>query len=120
MTTSQNSLASLGFGWNRSALPAVMMRANVDRACARFIERIPVFVWDAGALEGNPITLPEVRVLLAGGSVAHRKITEQEQILNLAESSRRLLALVKAGEFKLSKSVFTELNGIVARNEALE
>jgi len=71
-------------------------------------------------LEGNPFTYPEVKTLLDGVTVGGHKISDQTQILNLAESSKRLLALVKRGEFALVKTIFSELNGIVARNESLE
>jgi Fic family protein len=81
---------------------------------------LPEFVWDAGVLEGNPFTYPEVQTLLEGITIGGRKISDQEQILNLAESAKRLLSMVKTRQFALSKPVFTELNGIVARNEALE
>jgi Fic family protein len=81
---------------------------------------LPEFVWHAGVLEGNPFTFPEVKTLLDGITLGGRKISDQEQILNLAESSKWLLALVKAGQFELSKTVFTDINRIVARNEALE
>jgi Fic family protein len=78
------------------------------------------FVWDASVLEGNPLTFPEVKTLLDGVTVGGRKISDQEQVLNLAESSKHLLALVKAGKFALDKLTFTELHALVARNEALE
>mgnify|MGYP001500263038 CR=1 FL=1 len=81
---------------------------------------LPEFVWDAGVLEGNPLTFPEVKTLLDGITTGGRKISDHEQILNLAASSRRLLAMVKAGKFELCTATFAELNGIVARNEALE
>jgi Fic family protein len=81
---------------------------------------LPEFVWDASVLEGNPFTYPEVKTLLDGVTVGGRKVSDQEQVLNLAASAKRLLAMVKAGQFALSKAVFTELNGIVARHEALE
>jgi len=55
---------------------------------------LPEFVWDAGVLEGNPFTFPGVKTLLDGITIG--------------------------GQFSLSKPVFTELNGIVARNEPLE
>lgn len=93
---------------------------SVERACFRFHKMLPEFVWDAGVLEGNPFTFPEVKALLDGITVGGRRISDQEQILNLAESSKHLLALVKAGRFELSKSTFTDMNRIVARNEALE
>ena len=61
-------------------------------------------------LEGNPFTFPEVKTLLDGVTIGGRKIADQEQVLNLAESSRRLLAMVKSGQFALSKTVVTEEN----------
>ena len=92
----------------------------MERVCFRFHKMLPEFVWDASVLEGNPFTFPEVKTLLDGVTVGGRKISDQEQILNLAEGSKCLLAMVKSGQFSLSKPVFTELNGIVARKEALE
>jgi len=81
---------------------------------------LPEFVWDAGVLEGNPFTYPEVKTLLDGVTVGGRKITDQQQILNLAESSKRLLAKVRAGKFTLDKDLFCQLQGVVAKDEALE
>ena len=40
--------------------------------------------------------------------------------VNLAESSKHLLALVKSGRFLLDKSTFTEIHALVAAKEALE
>ena len=81
---------------------------------------LPEYVWDAGVLEGNPFTFPEVKTLLEGVTVGGRKLSDQEQILNLAESSKYLLGLVKRQQFKLDKDTFCSLNERVARNEALE
>jgi Fic family protein len=92
----------------------------VERACFRFHKILPEFVWDASVLEGNPFTFAEVKTLLDGVTIGGHKISDHEQVLNLAESSKRLLAMAKSGQFELSKSVFAELNGIVARKEALE
>ncbi|MBE7526949.1 MAG: cell filamentation protein Fic [Burkholderiales bacterium] len=110
----------LGFQWDRSAVPVSIPSYSVERVCFRFHKMLPEFVWDASMLEGNPLTFPEVKTLLDGITVGGHRISDQEQVLNLAESSRRLLAIVKSGQFELSKLVFTELNGIVARNEVLE
>jgi Fic family protein len=111
---------SLGFRWSRATVPTSIPTHSLERVCFRFHKMLPEFVWDASVLEGNPFTVPEVKTLLDGVTIGGRKISDQEQILNLAESSRRLLVLVKRGQFSLTKSVFMELNGIVARNEALE
>jgi Fic family protein len=58
--------------------------------------------------------------LLDGVTVGGRKISDQEQVLNLADSSKYLLAMVKANQFKLDKTTFTDLHSLVARNETLE
>ncbi len=71
-------------------------------------------------LEGNPFTFPEVKTLLDGVTVGGRKVSDQEQVLNLAESAKHLLALVKTGRFTLDKATFIDLHSIVAPNEALE
>jgi Fic family protein len=110
----------LGFRWDRSIAPAEVPTHLTERACFRFHRMLPEFVWDAGVLEGNPFTYPEVKTLLDGVTIGGHKISDQEQILNLAESSKRLLSMVKGGEFNLGKATFCELHSIVARNEALE
>ncbi len=81
---------------------------------------LPEYVWDAGVLEGNPFTFPEVKTLLEGVTVGGRKLSDQEQILNLADSSKYLVELVKQGQFRLDKETCCSLNARVARNEALE
>jgi Fic family protein len=92
----------------------------VERAAFRFHRMLAVFVWDASVLEGNPLSFAEVKTLLDGVTVGGRRVSDQEQVLNLAESSKHLSALVKAGKFALNKLTFTELHALVARNEALE
>lgn len=111
---------ALGFRWDRSAVPTSVPTYSIERVCFRFHKMLPEFVWDASVLEGNPFTFPEIKTLLDGVTVGGRKVSDQEQILNLVEASKRLLVMVKGGQFALSKPVFTELNGIVARKEALE
>ena len=110
----------LGFCWDRACVPVDVPAHSVERVCYRFHRMLPEFVWDAGVLEGNPFTFPEVKTLLDGVTVGGRRIADQDQILNLAESSRSLLAQVKAGRFSLDKATFCALHAIVARNEALE
>jgi prophage maintenance system killer protein len=111
---------TLGFQWNRDSVPREVPRASLERVVFRFRRMLPEYVWDAGVLEGNPFTFPEVKTLLEGVTVGGRKLSDQEQILNLAESSKYLVDLVKNREFKLGKSTFCSLHALVARNEALE
>lgn len=112
--------AVMGFRWDRSAVPAVVPTHSIERVAFRFHRMLPEFVWDASIIEGNPFTFPEVKTLLEGVTVGGRKVSDQEQILNLAESAKHLLILVKTGKFLLNKSSFTEMHALVARNEALE
>jgi hypothetical protein len=111
---------TLGFNWDRDSVPREVPYASPERALFRFHRMLPEYVWDAGVLEGNPFTFPEVKTLLEGVTVGGRKLSDQEQILNLAESSKRLIELVKNREFKLDKSTFCSIHSLVARNEALE
>jgi len=111
---------TLGFQWNRDSVPREVPRASLERVVFRFRRMLPEYVWDAGVLEGNPFTFPEVKTLLEGVTVGGRKLSDQEQILNLAESSKYLVDVVKNREFKLDKSTFCSVHALVARNEALE
>ena len=112
--------AALGFSWNREKIPQQIPTHSIDRVTFHFHRMLTTYVWDASVLEGNPFTFPEVKTLLEGVTVGGRKISDQEQVLNLAESSKYLLSLVKAGKFELDKITFTKLHGLVAKNEALE
>jgi prophage maintenance system killer protein len=112
--------SALGFQWDRLAVPAALPTHSVERVAFRFHRMLPEFVWDASVLEGNPFTFPEVKTLLDGVTVGGRKISDQEQVLNLAQSARHLLALVKTSAFALDKATFTAIHALVARNEALE
>jgi hypothetical protein len=111
---------SLGFSWNRGSVPRELPRASIERAAFRFARMLPEYVWDAGVLEGNPFTFPEVKTLLDGVTVGGRKLSDQEQILNLAQSSKYLLELVRRRDFNLDKETFCAVHEHVARNEALE
>jgi len=112
--------AALGFYWNRAAIPGHVPVHSIARVCFRFQKMLPEFVWDAGVLEGNPLTFVEVKTLLDGITVGGHTISDQEQILNLAASSKHLLALVKSRTFAPCKEIWTQLHRLVARNEALE
>ena len=111
---------SLGFRWDRDSIPRELPRASLNRVVFRFSRMLPEYVWDAGVLEGNPFTFPEVKTLLEGVTVGGRKLSDQEQILNLADSAKYLVDLVKQGQFRLDKDTFCSLHARVARNEALE
>lgn len=78
------------------------------------------FVWDASVLEGNPCTFPQVQTLMNGITVGGIRLSDQDQVLNLAKSCRELHDRVKAGTFTLNRTTFLELHSLLAREEALE
>ena len=109
----------LGFTWNAGVLPQINP-GNVRRALAIYQQQLPSFVWDAAKLENNPFTFVEVQTLLDGVTVGGHKLSDAEQVTNLADSGKKLIELVKTGRFDLDKPTIILLHGIVARNEALE
>jgi Fic family protein len=110
----------LGFQWDRTAIPHNLPTYSIRRVCFRVHRMLPEFVWDASVLEGNPFTFSEVKTLVDGVTVGGHKVSDHAQILNLIDSSKRLLALAKNGWFALDKRTFCDFHRIVARNEALE
>ncbi len=111
---------SLGFKWDRTGVPNNVPVHEVSRACFRLKKMLAQYVWDASVLEGNPFTYPQVKTILDGVTVGGHKLSDQDQVRNLAESTKVLLDLVKKNEFKLDKSTFLSIHAIVAREEAFE
>ena len=109
----------LGFKWDRSAVSAGVS-ASVDRAIFRYKQMLVQFVFDASSLEGNPFTFPEVKTLLDGVTVGGHKLTDEQQVLNLAAAAKELFTLVKERSFRLDKATFDRLHALVAREEPLE
>ncbi len=120
MPASHSMTEALGYTWDQSAVPHDVPRFSVERAVWRFRRSLPEYVWDAAVLEGNPFTYPEVQTLLDGITVGGRKISDEQQVLNLAEAANELLRLVTAREFRLDKETSDRLQYLIARDEALE
>jgi Fic family protein len=116
----QSMEEALGYAWDQSAIPRDIPSFSVERAVWRFQRSLPEYVWDAAVLEGNPFTYPEVQTLLDGITVGGRKISDEQQVLNLAEAANELLRLVKAREFRVAKEISDKLQYLIARDEALE
>ncbi len=110
----------LGFCWDWEKIPQQIPIHLLERVCFRFHRMLPEFVWEASVLAGNPFTYPEVKSLLDGVTVGGRQISDQAQILNLAQSAKRLLAMVKTLQFRLDKASFCEFHSLVACYEALK
>ena len=114
-----NIFEKLGFSWNRSAIPAGQS-TSVERAAFRYKQSLAEFVYDAGALEGNPFTYPEVLTLLGGVTVGGHKIADQQQIQNLGDAAKKLFSMVCDREFRMNKSTSDELHRLVGTREVFD
>jgi len=121
MTRDANdTISHLGFAYDPDDLDINFPEPDKDRAVFRVHKLFPEFVWDTTALEGNPFTFPEVKTLLEGVTVGGHRIEDEVQVLNQAKSWKRLVGMVRDGTFSVDRETFCTLNGIVAREEALE
>lgn len=111
----------VGVFWDASAVDwSRIRRLGVDVARARFRSTLPDLIWNAGALEGNAFTLPEVRTLLDGITVAGHKLRDEEQILALSEGYSYIDELVRDGKFAPTKEISDRVHALIARHEAIE
>ncbi|WP_303745430.1 Fic family protein [Enterobacter hormaechei] len=117
--TTKDANYPFGFTWDNSVLP-VVEPGSTHRALSIYKQQQTTFVWDAARLENNPFTFVEVQTLLDGVTVGGHKLSDAEQITNLADSGKKLMELVRSGRFDLDKQTIVLLHDIVARNEALE
>ncbi len=122
MTRLQKSVSDspLGMKWDQSLFPVAAKSGNPERAVKRFLKSLPQFVWEAAQLEGNPFTFPEVQTLFDGITVGGRKLSDAQQIIGLRDSMRLLCDEVRLGTFVAGKDMACRLNGLIARDEALE
>ena len=78
------------------------------------------YIYNVCALEGNPMTFPEVQTLLDGVTVGGHKIDDEQQILNQNKSVALLFSMLQNKEFKLDKETFCKLNYPVSLGESLK
>lgn len=110
----------LGFRWERASIRQDVGVNTLERAVWRYQRALPEFVWDAAVLEGNPFTYPEVQTLMDGITVGGRKLSDERQVINLADSAKELVRMLKSGEFALDKPTSDRFQQIIANGEALE
>ena len=112
----------LGFRWQRETLDfkSFPKADNLNHAIFKVKKLLSQFVWDITVLEDNPFTYVEVKTLLEGVTVGGHTVSDEQQVLNQAESWKKLLELVQNDQFHLTQEVFCLLNAIVAHKESLE
>jgi Fic family protein len=125
--TVESPIATKGpllFLYRNGDIQAARDRLNLvpdQRRALFFAEKSRVdFVYNTVALEGNPITFSEVKTLLEGVTVGGRKLSDAEQVLNLNRALSHVITLVKTKNFRIDASTACAIQGIVAREEALE
>ncbi len=112
--------SALSITWNRGLFPLAVSPSTKERAVKRFQKSMPQFVWEAAQLESNPFTFPEVQTLMDGVTVGGRKLSDAQQILGLRDSMRLMCDEILVGRFMPTKDMACRLNGLIARDEALE
>lgn len=93
-----------------------------DRKKAIFVAKkmFAQLVYDFQSLEGMPFTFPEVKTLIQGITVGGHKISDQEKLNQQQLAWKTLIDLVKQNQFDLSEKTSCTLEGIAAKDEALE
>ena len=82
--------------------------------------QLPEFVYDAVNLEGINFTLPEIMTLLDGVTFGGHKISDQQIVLNQADTWRTLFKLIEQNKFEITVETVCALHFIAAKEEALE
>jgi Fic family protein len=77
------------------------------------------FIYNTSALEGNPMTYPEVETLLEGITVGGHKLSDEQQVLNQNKSVKVLFEMIKNNVFKIDYETVCKLHEKVANEEAL-
>ncbi len=96
------------------------MRPNPKLAKQLAIRDIPSLVYEAVNLEGIAITIPEVQTILDGITVGGHKISDQNIVINQAETWKYLFTLIEKQIFEFSKPIALSLHQIAGKEEALE
>lgn len=84
------------------------------------IREVPSLVYEAVNLEGVLMTFPEVQTILNGVTVGGHKISDQNMVINQANTWDRLFELVEENRFEFSKLIALELHALAAKEEAFE
>ena len=93
-----------------------------DKKKALFIARkmFAELVFDVQRLEGMPFTMPEVQTYLQGITVGGHKISDEEKLKQQILGWEKIIELVKADTFTLTKETACSIQAIIAKDEALE
>jgi Fic family protein len=112
---------TIGFNWDRTIIPTDFAKIYTpEQTCMMLKRMLPDYVFDVAVMEGNEFTYPEVKTLLEGVTVGGHKISDHDQIMNIAEGLELLRTKVKNNTFTFDKATFCEFQNIFGQGEALE
>lgn len=96
------------------------MTPNKRMAKYMAIREVPSLVYEAVNLEGVAMTLPEVQTILDGVTVGGHKISDQNMVINQANTWERIFELIDEDSFEFTKPIALKLHKIAGKEEAFE
>lgn len=97
----------------------IVPQLEINKLIALIKRLLPDVVFNMSSLEGNPFTYPEVQTLLEGITIGGHRLSDEQQVLRIKEGWNLLFKKVKEENITISKELFNEFNGIIAKDEAL-
>lgn len=94
------------------------MQPNRRMAKYLALREVPSLVCEAVNLEGIAVTLPEVQTILDGITVGGHRISDQNIVINQANTWKRIFELIDHNTFSFTKAVALELHSIAGKEEA--
>ncbi len=95
------------------------MQENVKKAIFVAKKMFAQLVYDFQSLEGMPFTFPEVQTFLQGITVGGHRMSDHDKLKQQQLGWQKLISIVEQGNFSLSEKLACELEGVVAKDEAL-
>ncbi|MEH0110639.1 Fic family protein [Tersicoccus sp. MR15.9] len=112
-------MTELSFTWTHDAVPwDSVNKVGTPAALDHLEQGLLDHVWNAAALEDNPLTPDQVASLFAIPPADPG--FDQQQVLALVAAHHHLAGQVRSGSFRLAKATADRLHRIVAVHEAIE
>ena len=97
----------------------IMPKLDTNKLIILVKNLLPDVVFNMASLEGNPFTYPEVQTLLDGITIGGHKLSDEQQILRIRDGWNFLFEKIRKKEVQLNLNLFNDINGIIAKDEAL-
>lgn len=104
-----NAFDTLGFRWNREAIPSGLRARTPELAGFHLHRNLPEFVWRVSLLEGLRYSFIEVKTLIEGAPIRRNRMADHSRIRRIGAAAGTLVRLVRSGEFALDKNTYDRL-----------